>query len=272
MTLSGYLASGGVRGAIAETAESVFHDQLDREQQIIARQIFLRLTELGEGTQDTRRRAGLIELVPNPQLRQSVESVLKTLADARLITTSEGVAEVAHEALIREWPTLREWLADDREGLRLHRHLTEAAQEWERLDCDQDSLYRGARLAQTVEWANTHAGELNPLEREFLDASQAFAQQEEAEREAQRQRQLEAAQKLAESESQRAIDQAQAAGQLRKRARYLTGAFSVALDAIGCRLFWCAGTPDDGRGAERAAHRHRTRISCGRSQQPDDRS
>jgi hypothetical protein len=152
LTLSGYLASGGVRGAIAETAEAVFKDQLDQEQRAIARQIFLRLTELGEGTQDTRRRAALIELVPNPQLRPSVESVLKTLADARLITTSEDVAEVAHEALIREWPTLREWLADDREGLRLHRHLTEAAQEWERLDRDRDLLYRGVRLAQAAEW------------------------------------------------------------------------------------------------------------------------
>ena len=240
LTLSGYLASGGVRGAIAETAESVFQDQLDQEQQIIARQIFLRLTELGEGTQDTRRRAALIELVPNPQLRPSVESVLKTLADARLITTSEGVAEVAHEALIREWPTLREWLADDREGLRLHRHLTEAAQEWERLDRDRDLLYRGARLAQAVEWANTHASELNALERTFLDASQSFARQEEAEREALRQQQLEVAQKLAESESQRAKDQAQAARQLRKRARYLTGAFIVALAMALAAVFFGA--------------------------------
>jgi WD40 repeat protein/DNA-binding XRE family transcriptional regulator len=240
LTLSGYLASGGVRGAIAETAESVFHDQLDRQQQLIARQIFLRLTELGEGTQDTRRRATLIELVPNPQLRLSVESVLKTLADARLITTSEGVAEVAHEALIREWPTLREWLADDREGLRLHRHLTEAAQEWERLDRDRDSLYRGARLAQAVEWANTHAGELNALERTFLEASQALAQQEEVEREAQRQRQLEAAQKLAESESRRAEEQARSARQLRRRARYLTGAFIVALVMALAAVFFGA--------------------------------
>ncbi len=229
LTLSGYLASGGVRGAIAETAEAVFNDQLDQEQQNIARQIFLRLTELGEGTQDTRRRAALIELVPNPQLRLSVESVLKTLADARLITTSEGVAEVAHEALIREWPTLREWLADDREGLRLHRHLTEAAQEWERLDRDRDALYRGARLAQAVEWADTHTGELNALERAFLDASQALAMQEQAEQEAQRQRQLEAAQKLAESESRRAEEQARSARQLRRRARYLAGAFILAL-------------------------------------------
>ncbi len=229
LTLSGYLAAGGVRGAIAETAEAVFHDQLDQQQRNIARQIFLRLTELGEGTQDTRRRAALIELVPNPQLRPAVEAVLMTLADARLITTSEGVAEVAHEALIREWPTLRDWLADDREGLRLHRHLTEAAQEWERLERDRDLLYRGVRLAQTSEWADAHAGDLNDLERSFLSASQGLAQQVEAEREAQRQQQLEAAQKLAESERQRAEEQAQSARQLRRRARYLTSAFCVAL-------------------------------------------
>jgi WD40 repeat protein len=240
LTLSGYLASGGVRGAIAETAESVFQDQLNQEQRNIARQIFLRLTELGEGTQDTRRRATLIELVPNPQLRPSVESVLKTLADARLITTSEGVAEVAHEALIREWPTLREWLADDREGLRLHRHLTEAAQEWERLGRDRDLLYRGVRLAQAREWASTHAGELNTLERTFLGTSQALAQQEEIEREAQRQRQLEAAQKLAESESRRAEEQSRSARQLRRRARYLAAAFIIALVMALAAVFFGA--------------------------------
>ena len=155
--------------------------------------------------------------------------VLTTLADARLITTGEDTAEVAHEALIREWPTLRDWLADDREGLRLHRHLTEAAQDWERLNREPDSLYRGARLDQANEWAAAHLGEINALERAFLDASQALARQEEAEREAIRQHQLEAAQKLAESESRRAEEQARSAGQLRRRARYFTGAFIVAL-------------------------------------------
>ena len=53
--------------------------------------------------------------------------MLGILADARLVTVSEDQAEVAHEALIREWPLLREWLAEDREGLLVHRHLTEAA-------------------------------------------------------------------------------------------------------------------------------------------------
>ncbi len=79
------------------------------------------------------------------------------LAVARLITTEKDTAEVAHEALIREWPTLREWLAEDREGLRIHRHLTEAAQEWTKMERDPGELYRGARLAQALEWAERHA-------------------------------------------------------------------------------------------------------------------
>ena len=69
------------------------------------------------------------------------------LADA---VNGAGVL-MGHEALIREWPTLREWLNADREGLRLHRHLTEAAQEWARLGRDPGELYRGARLAQATE-------------------------------------------------------------------------------------------------------------------------
>jgi hypothetical protein len=133
MTLSGYIASGGVRGAIAETAETVFYDKLDQRQRDIARQIFLRLTELGgdSSTADTRRRVGFDELISKQEDRGIVREVLSTLADARLITTDQDVAEVAHEALIREWPTLRNWLEENREGLRLHRHLTVTAQEWD---------------------------------------------------------------------------------------------------------------------------------------------
>ena len=69
--------------------------------------------------------------------------VLRTLADARLVTIGEGTVEVAHEALIRHWPTLREWLDEDREGRLLHRRLTEAAQEWEALGRDPGALLRG---------------------------------------------------------------------------------------------------------------------------------
>ena len=202
MTLSGYTSSGGVRGAIAETAEAVFTDQFTHEQQAIARRIFLRLTELGDETStgDTRRRATFDELILKPEEAATTQTVLKALADARLITISEDSAEVAHEALIREWPTLRGWLEDNREGLRLHRHLTEAAQEWLASSRDPDVLYRGARLAQAREWAAIHEEEMNAQESEFLEASVASGEREAAEREIQHQRELEAAQKLAEAE------------------------------------------------------------------------
>ena len=240
MTLSGYTSSGGVRGAIAETAEAVFADQFTHEQQAIARRIFLRLTELGDeaGAGDTRRRATFDELILKPEEAATTHAVLKALADARLITTTEGAAEVAHEALIREWPTLLGWLEENREGLRLHRQLTEAARDWSAMDHDPDLLYRGARLAQTSEWASTHQDEMNDLEREFLLASIGFSEHEAAEREAQRVRELEAAQKLVDTEKQRAEEQTHAATQLRKRAYYLTGAFVIALIMAIAAIFF----------------------------------
>ena len=123
LTLSGYAAAGGVSGAIAQTADTVYAG-FTPEEQATARNIFLRLTELGEqGTQDTRRRVAASELVRTPEEAEAVEGVLKTLADARLVTTGEQTVEVAHEALIREWPALRGWLEEDRDGLRIHREV-----------------------------------------------------------------------------------------------------------------------------------------------------
>ena len=224
LTFSGYTEAGGVQGAIAKTAESVFQEQLSPNQQIIARSIFLRLTELGEGTQDTRRRALINELIPATDAAEETQTVLNLLSAARLVTTDEESAEVAHEALIREWPTLRRWLSRNREDLRLHRHLTESANEWRELERDSGELYRGARLAQVIEWANQNDDELNDLEREFLAASNAAQQQAVEAAQAQQRRELAQAQKLAEEQSQRAAAEAQAS----RRARN----FNIALIAI----------------------------------------
>jgi len=237
LTLDGYHAAGGVRSAIAETAESVFTDQLDRAQQELARDLFLRLTELGEGTEDTRRRALLSELVRQAGEATQLRGVLNTLADARLITLNEDSAEVAHEALIREWQRLQEWLTQDRDGLRLHRHLTESTREWEALGRDGGALYRGARLAQAQEWAAANAVHLNEAERAFLAAAVEQEQHEALAREAQRQRELAAAQKLAEEQAQRAAEQSRAAQQLRRRAYGLSGAFVLVAMLAGIAFF-----------------------------------
>ena len=145
LTLQGYVASGGLRGAIAKTADVVYQS-FNPQEQAIARNIFLRLTELGEGVADTRRRVRLDELVLRTEDIDIVRSVLRRLAtqESRLVTTSDedieaatdkgvksvrpsGVSspyvEVAHEALIRERQRLRGWLNEDRDLLRTHRDL-----------------------------------------------------------------------------------------------------------------------------------------------------
>ncbi len=228
LTLKGYADAGGVRGAIAHTAESAYQSFSDDEQSI-TRDIFLRLTELGEGTEDTRRRASFAELLSQADNPDEVRRVLNRLAEARLVTLGEETAEVAHEALIREWPTLREWLDEDREGLRLHRHLTDAAYGWELLGRDPGALYRGAHLARAREWASSHLKALNTGERVFLNASIDQQQHEERERQEQRRRELKAAQKLAEAERERAEEQTRSANRLHSRNRVITSIGSIAI-------------------------------------------
>ena len=186
LTLSGYTESGGVRGAIAKTAESVFQQRLTPEQRPIARMIFIRLAELGDDSLDTRRRAAFSELITRATDEPTINAVLKILTDARLVVTEvvppteTKVVEVAHEALIREWPTLRQWLDQDRQGLILHRQLTDDVNEWIRLDRDSGALYRGARLKQTLDWAVDNESGLSLQEQEFLDLSRKNAEEEAA--------------------------------------------------------------------------------------------
>ena len=185
LTLQGYHEAGGVKKAIAQTAESVY-DKLTPAEQTIARGIFLRLTELGEGTQDTRRRVKMDELAQRTGAQDIVAKVLKTLTDARLVTTEEDSAEVAHEALIREWGTLRKWLDEDRESLRLHRHLTESAREWERSGMNESYLtHRSGRLDDALVLTENMIFVLSASEQKYLNACVDLRYREQQERERQ---------------------------------------------------------------------------------------
>jgi WD40 repeat protein/energy-coupling factor transporter ATP-binding protein EcfA2 len=166
LTLAGYEAAGGIRHAIARSAEHV-HTTLTAAQQAVAKQVFLRLTALGEATEDTKRRVSCHELDEDPD----AVLVLDKLTDARLVVADRGSVDIAHEALIRYWPRLHGWLTEDREGLRIHRQLTDATQAWEFVAYDPGALYRGTRLAMAHDWATTHDTALTTRERAFLDAS-----------------------------------------------------------------------------------------------------
>ncbi|MFX1355008.1 MAG: TIR domain-containing protein [Promethearchaeota archaeon] len=176
LIFAAYREIGGIQGAIAHRAESIYAG-FDAVQQAITRRVMLRLVAPGEGTEDTRRRVRKSELLPTGEQAEATEVVIQTLANARLVTTArdmktgEEQVDVSHEALIRAWRRLREWIDEDRAGLRTHRRLTEVANEWSNKVKDKSYLYRGARLAEAEEWAEVHADDMNSLEREFLGAS-----------------------------------------------------------------------------------------------------
>ncbi|MFJ1646565.1 XRE family transcriptional regulator [Streptomyces sp. NPDC088258] len=199
LTLAGYHATGGIDGALAHTAESLY-GALSPGQQRAARDLLLRLTALGEGTEDTRRRITRAELDPGPDAGPAPDGsartvlpaqrdehatdtavVIERFTAARLLTLDLDSVEITHEALIRCWPRLRGWLLEDREGQRIHRALTRAAHGWEAVGRDPGALYRGVRLAGARQWgaAGHGARALSGRERAFLDASLAAQAAEE---------------------------------------------------------------------------------------------
>ncbi len=168
LTMEDYQETGGIDGAVARTADDVYAS-LRESEQLLARQIFVRLVHLADDTADTRRRVPAAEL----SLGGDARSVLDRFVARRLITVDADRVEIAHEALLSAWPRLRSWIGSDRAGLRVHRQLTLDADAWHDSGRDAAALHRGARLSAAREWAADpfHATDLNALEREFLDAS-----------------------------------------------------------------------------------------------------
>ncbi|WP_192809912.1 nSTAND1 domain-containing NTPase [Actinomadura rudentiformis] len=145
LRLADYRAAGGVTGIIVRTADDLY-DDVEGGLRDILRAVLLRLTALGDGTEDTRRRIERDELAGIGAAGE-VDAVLDRLVATRLVVVDGDTVEVAHEALIRSWLRLREWLSDDREVLLRHRRLTADADEWDRNGRGAEFLYRGSRLA-----------------------------------------------------------------------------------------------------------------------------
>jgi len=177
LTIAAYQDIGGTLGALAKRAEEVYR-RFKESGQNMARQMFLRLVTLGEGQEDTRRRILQTELLTLGD-REVVEDVIDRFGRYRLLTfdrddaTRSPTVEVAHEALIRRWERLREWLTESRTDIRLERELLHAANEWEMAKKDKSYLMQGNRLLTFEEWAESTNLRLNELELEFLSASLA---------------------------------------------------------------------------------------------------
>jgi WD40 repeat protein/DNA-binding SARP family transcriptional activator len=176
ITLETYQTLGGVLGVLAKQADAVYH-RLDEAQQDVARQLFLRLITLGEGTEDTRRRARRSELLSVGG--QTMAVVIDAFDHSRLLTLDRDPAnraptvEIAHEALLREWQQLRQWLDQNRDDIRLQRQLALATTEWLNAGRDPSYLATGARLSLFESWAAATDLVLNDQEAEYLATSTA---------------------------------------------------------------------------------------------------
>ncbi len=175
MTIAAYHEIGGTSGALARRADEVYSN-FDTATQETVRQLFLRLVTPGEGAEDTRRRVLQSELLSITDTH-NMRRVLDTFGKYRLLTfdndpqTRSSTVEVAHEALIRKWERMRDWLEESREGLRLQRRLQAAADDWQRANRNPAFLATGLRLQQFENRAEMGGIALTDAENEYLNAS-----------------------------------------------------------------------------------------------------
>jgi hypothetical protein len=233
-----YDAIGGLQGAVATKADELFKGFSSTEQKILQR-IFLRIVRPSvESGEDTRRRAAFSELPPEGE-----ELVIK-LADERLLVTNksavglEQTVEVAHEALISNWSTLRAWVNEDREFLLWRDRLGPLIIGWEHAQESNEVLLRGPLLIEAQKWFDQRSQDLSDQERKFISASRTLRERLVREERERQERDLEAAQRLARAEAdraeeaeKRAKEQKRAASKFRRLAWILAAAAFAAFAA-----------------------------------------
>ena len=182
LTRRAYEAIGGISGAVAGRAETLYRGLDDPGQQAV-RQLFLRLVTLGDAA-DTRRRVERAELdtldVDQGRLALSIDAygAARLLSFDRDPRTEAPTVEVAHEALLSRWARLQDWIAAARDDLRAHQRLSSAAREWRDVDRDPSLLMRGTQLERSESWAAESGIAQTDLEREYLAESVAAREAE----------------------------------------------------------------------------------------------
>ncbi|BAY20241.1 WD-40 repeat-containing protein (plasmid) [Anabaenopsis circularis NIES-21] len=172
LTHAAYEAIGEVQGALASYADKKY-DSLSNIEQEQVRRIFIQLVRPGEGNEDTRR------LAIKAELGETSWELVTKLADARLVVTSQNAnaqetVEVVHEALIRNWGKLLQWMEIDRNFRAWQERLRAAMFQWEDAAKDDGALLRGVLLAEAENWQQKRFNELSPEERVFIHLSLAL--------------------------------------------------------------------------------------------------
>ncbi|NER26420.1 MAG: hypothetical protein F6J89_02035 [Symploca sp. SIO1C4] len=181
LELGTYAQLGGISGTLNQRANKVYED-FDTRRQEATKHIFLYLTQLGEGTEDTRRRVLKQDLVTPKYQETLIDEVVQKLADEKLVVTSflgekgleaerVAVVDVAHEALIRHWGKLREWLDENRVLLQKQKRIADYARIWQENQYQSDLLLRGNLLLEAEDIFIKYTDELPEQVQKFVIAS-----------------------------------------------------------------------------------------------------
>ena len=163
LVFTAYQALGGINGTLDKRATEIYNSFEAKEQHTV-QHIFQQLTQLGEGTEDTRRRVFQADLVAAPQHPAArVLHVISRLSspENRLLVTSEviskaepsariAIVDVAHEALIRHWQLLRQWLEQNRDRLRQQRKIEASTVAWREQGRKPGYLLQGLPLIEAI--------------------------------------------------------------------------------------------------------------------------
>lgn len=245
LTVDGYRASGGIHGAVAQSAEQLY-GRIEPEQRRQLRDLVLRLVSPGAEGEAVRTR------VPRRLVAPAHDELVEALVAARLVTSDEDVLEITHEALTRAWPRLRGWLDDDVDGQRIRHHLSGAADAWDTLARPDSELYRGVRLTRALDWQSRTEPTLTDTERAFLHA----------------------ARESSDADERSAAEQAKAQARLIARLRVVLGG-AVVLLVLALAAGGVAAVQSD-RARDNAAHAEKAAVSADarrvglRSQLTDD--
>lgn len=201
--LEHYKNIGELRASLSAHAEETY-ETLTESQKEVAELVFRTITETTEDQQTVRRPAEfsvVCEIVRHTReqnapaveesstVEQEVKSVINKFREEgrSFLMPSAGrplepqtIIDISHESLIRQWDRLREWAEKEARFTKIRRRLRGAAEEWqEKNRTDATLLYTGARLIQAEEYTKDRGTTLTPLEKTFIEASNA---QSEAER------------------------------------------------------------------------------------------
>ena len=263
ITRKSYDEIGGVEGALAQRAETVFSVLTkgggDPAMDKAFQRLFTRLVTLGEGQEDTRR------VVDRAELGDDVWGLAQRLAgeENRLVVTNASsareTAEVVHEALIRHWPKLVDWINRDRAFQSWLRQIAPGIELWSANPDDDGPLLRGGMLAQATEWLAKRPDDLSAKERGYIEASVALRRKMEGEKEAARQAEIERQRERAEAAGKLADEQ-------RWRARIAIALGGIAFLAAGIAGYFAFEAAAQSASARREAERAQAAETLARDQ------